>query len=594
MTFSQSFSTGEVAGSVSDIPPCCAESHAEGKASARRVERQLDERPSLAALSFAPHRETRHLDLHAASSGSSASGLELHPARCTRQGLCTPRRAAARRAACCAEGQAGGTAARPPHAASSGNSASGLELRPAGLEARPPHAASSGNSASGLELRPARLRGKASARRVERQLGERPRASPRPASRQGLRTPLQAAARRAASSFPRPGSKQGLCTTSRAAARRAASRFTPPGFETRQLHATSSGSSANGIEPRPARLRHEPHPTPPPRSDERRAGGKASAAAGHVSLAGLGDRPRASPAGIEARPLHAASSGSSASSLELSSALLRGKASARRVERQLGERPRASPARDPQRETLEGGGKRRVISRLDLDSRRPRGGGGRNAAATHLSLAPSRQGRGARGAAAGHVSLGSSTRGALTAGRPGRSGGPSIASRPASQGAVLAADHLLLGVSTHDARAAGRPERSGGPSLAWDLDSRRPRGGGGRNAAAAHLSLGVSTHDARAAEAAGTQRRPISCLATQLAAPSRQGRGGRGAAAAHVSLGRSPRGAFAAGAAGTQRGGELAASSRRRRPDIAADHLSLRNPTRGAFATGPGRPEDSN
>eukprot|EP00741_Cyanophora_paradoxa_P016438 tig00020912_g15873.t1 len=60
-------------------------------------------------------------------------------------------------------------------------------------------------------------------------------------------------------------------------------------------------------------------------------------------------------------------------------------------------------------------------------------------------------------------------------GRPGRSGGPSIASRPASQGAVLAADHLLLGVSTHDARAAG---------------------------------------------AAGTQRRPISCLATQLAAPS--------------------------------------------------------------------------
>eukprot|EP00741_Cyanophora_paradoxa_P014216 tig00020796_g13717.t1 len=365
-------------GSVSDIPPCCAESHAEGKASARRVERQLDERPSLAALSFAPHRETRHLDLHAASSGSSASGLELHPARCTRQGLCTPRRAAARRAACCAEGQAGGTAARPPHAASSGN------------------------SASGLELRPARLRGKASARRVERQLGERPQASPRPASRQGLRTPRRAATRRAASSFappgfearpphaasssrsasglelppdrarnkdsarraerqlgerprdsPRPASRQDSCTPRRAAARRTASSLAPPGFVTRSLimknpdaythlqeedqdaalrdaqdarppHAASSGSSATGLELPPARDR-----------------GKASAAAGHVSLAGLGDRPRASPR--PGSPLHAASSGSSASSLELSSALLRGKASARRVERQLGERPRASP-----------------------------------------------------------------------------------------------------------------------------------------------------------------------------------------------------------------------------------------------------------
>eukprot|EP00741_Cyanophora_paradoxa_P017557 tig00020996_g16959.t2 len=589
MTFSQSFSTGEVAGSVSDIPPCCAESHAEGKASARRVERQLDERPSLAALSFAPHRETRHLDLHAASSGSSASGLELHPARCTRQGLCTPRRAAARRAACCAEGQAGGTAARPPHAASSGNSASGLELRPAGLEARPPHAASSGNSASGLELRPARLRGKASARRVERQLGERPRASPRPASRQGLRTPLQAAARRAASSFPRPGSKQGLCTTSRAAARRAASRFTPPGFETRQLHATSSGSSANGIEPRPARLRHEPHPTPPPRSDERRAGGKASAAAGHVSLAGLGDRPRASPAGIEARPLHAASSGSSASSLELSSALLRGKASARRVERQLGERPRASPARDRQhnarrsKEAGSGGSSLAWIS--TRDARAAEAAGTQRRPISRLRL---RARAGAPGVQRRAMSR-------LLYSRRLNGGATGTQRRPIySFGAVLAADHLLLGVSTHDARAAGRPERSGGPSLAWDLDSRRPRGGGGRNAAAAHLSLGVSTHDARAAEAAGTQRRPISCLATQLAAPSRQGRGGRGAAAAHVSLGRSPRGAFAAGAAGTQRGGELAASSRRRRPDIAADHLSLRNPTRGAFATGPGRPEDSN
>eukprot|EP00741_Cyanophora_paradoxa_P014223 tig00020796_g13719.t3 len=45
----------------------------------------------------------------------------------------------------------------------------------------------------------------------------------------------------------------------------------------------------------------------------------------------------------------------------------------------------------------------------------------------------------------------------------------------------------------------GRPGRSGGPSIA---------------------SAQISTHDARAAGAAGTQRRPISCLATQLAAPS--------------------------------------------------------------------------
>eukprot|EP00741_Cyanophora_paradoxa_P020241 tig00000219_g19536.t4 len=112
----------------------------------------------------------------------------------------------------------------------------------------------------------------------------------------------------------------------------------------------------------------------------------------------------------------------------------------------------------------------RRSGRMDLDSRRPRGMGGRNAAADHLSLAPSRQGRGARGAAAGHVSLGSSTRGAFAAGATGTQRRPIY-----SFGAVLAADHLLLGISTHDARAAG---------------------------------------------AAGTQRRPISCLATQLAAPS--------------------------------------------------------------------------
>eukprot|EP00741_Cyanophora_paradoxa_P016442 tig00020912_g15875.t1 len=343
MTFSQSFSTGEVAGSVSDIPPCCAESHAEGKASARRVERQLDERPSLAALSFAPHRDARHLDLHAASSGSSASGLELRPARCTRQGLCTPRRAAARRAACCAEDkqEALRQGLRTPRRAATRRAAS--SFAPPGLEARPPHAASSGNSASGLELRPARLRGKASARRVERQLGERPRASPRPASRQGLRTPLQAAARRAASSFP------------------------PTGLETRTLHDEPSGSSASGLEIHPARLRdktaarhverqlgerHRASPRPASsrgcKASARRVerssatassfpppGSRQGLCSGGPCLACRSRRPASSfpPPGIEARPLHAASSGSSASSLELSSALLRGKASARRVER---------------------------------------------------------------------------------------------------------------------------------------------------------------------------------------------------------------------------------------------------------------------
>eukprot|EP00741_Cyanophora_paradoxa_P014218 tig00020796_g13717.t3 len=329
-------------GSVSDIPPCCAESHAEGKASARRVERQLDERPSLAALSFAPHRVPRRaassFTLPGARGKASARHVERQlderPAalrdkqEALRQGLRTPRRAATRRAA--------------------------SSFAPPGLEARPPHAASSGNSASGLKLRPARLRGKASARRVERQLGERPRASPRPASRQGLRTPLQAAARRAASSFP------------------------PTGLETRTLHDEPSGSSASGLEIHPARLRDKTAA----RHVERQLGERHRASPRPASSRGckasarrverqLGDRPRASPRpgsrqglcsggpclacrsrrpassfpppGIEARPLHAASSGSSASSLELSSALLRGKASARRVERQLGERPRASP-----------------------------------------------------------------------------------------------------------------------------------------------------------------------------------------------------------------------------------------------------------
>eukprot|EP00741_Cyanophora_paradoxa_P017098 tig00020956_g16514.t1 len=240
-------------------------------------------------------------------------------------------------------------------------------------------------------------------------------------------------------------------------------------------------------------------------------------------------------------------------------------------------------------------GKRRVISRLDLDSRRPRGGGGRNAAATHLSLAPSRQGRGARGAAAGHVSLGSSTRGALTAGATGTQRRP---------------------IYSFSTRLAGR-SASGGPSLTWGLDSRRPRGGGGRNAAAAHLLLGISTHDARAAAAAGTQRRHISRLGSRLTTPARRRRPERSGGPSLAWRPNSRRLRVRAVAAGVQRRpmsrlvARLAAPSRRARPgrsgevnsqrprggggrDIAADHLSLRNPTRGAFATGPGRPEDSN
>eukprot|EP00741_Cyanophora_paradoxa_P017097 tig00020956_g16513.t1 len=440
MTFSQSFSTGEVAGSVSDIPPCCAESHAEGKASARRVERQLDERPSLAALSFAPHRETRHLDLHAASSGSSASGLELRPARCTRQGLCTPRRAAARRAACCAEGQAGGTAARPPHAASSGN------------------------SASGLELRPARLRGKASARRVERQLGERPRASPRPASRQGLRTPRRAATRRAASSFappgfearpphaasssrsasglelppdrarnkdsarraerqlgerprdsPRPASRQDSCTPRRAAARRTASSLAPPGFVTRSLimknpdaythlqeedqdaalrdaqdarppHAASSGSSATGLElPPPGIVSRPAQPTPLRRREAMRDA-------------------------QEARPLQRRAMSRlpvSATGLELPPARDRGKASARRVERQLGEQPRAElrPASRQGLRTPRRAAARRAASSISPPGieARPLHAASSDSSASSLELRPAqlrrraRQSKGGRG-----------------------------------------------------------------------------------------------------------------------------------------------------------------------------------------------------
>eukprot|EP00741_Cyanophora_paradoxa_P014217 tig00020796_g13717.t2 len=291
-------------GSVSDIPPCCAESHAEGKASARRVERQLDERPSLAALSFAPHRVPRRaassFTLPGARGKASARHVERQlderPAalrdkqEALRQGLRTPRRAATRRAA--------------------------SSFAPPGLEARPPHAASSGNSASGLKLRPARLRGKASARRVERQLGERPRASPRPASRQGLRTPLQAAARRAASSFP------------------------PTGLETRTLHDEPSGSSASGLEIHPARLRDKTAA----RHVERQLGERHRASPRPASSRAR--RPASSfpPPGIEARPLQRRAMSRlpvSATGLELPPARDRGKASARRVERQLGEQPRA-------------------------------------------------------------------------------------------------------------------------------------------------------------------------------------------------------------------------------------------------------------
>eukprot|EP00741_Cyanophora_paradoxa_P017102 tig00020956_g16515.t4 len=112
--------------------------------------------------------------------------------------------------------------------------------------------------------------------------------------------------------------------------------------------------------------------------------------------------------------------------------------------------------------------------------------------------------------AAGHLSHGNPTRRAqrqpisyLTParhGRPERSGGPSLAWRPDPQ--RLRARAGAPGVQRRAmsrlvALLALRRSASGGPSLTWDLDSRRPRGG-----------------------AAGTQRRPISCLATQLAAPS--------------------------------------------------------------------------
>eukprot|EP00741_Cyanophora_paradoxa_P012112 tig00020592_g11702.t1 len=173
----------------------------------------------------------------------------------------------------------------------------------------------------------------------------------------------------------------------------------------------------------------------------------------------------------------------------------------------------------------------RRSGRMDLDSRRPRGMGGRNAAADHLSLGdPTRSafapGPGRRGAAAGHVSLGSSTRGAFAAGATGTQRRPIY-----SFGAVLAADHLLL--------------------------------------AAAHLLLSdqLAAPSIRVrAVAAGCSGGPcLACSPHRVAAPSRRARPGR---SGEVNSQR-PR-------AGGGRG-------------IAAAHLSLRNPTRGAFAAGPGR-----
>eukprot|EP00741_Cyanophora_paradoxa_P014221 tig00020796_g13719.t1 len=102
----------------------------------------------------------------------------------------------------------------------------------------------------------------------------------------------------------------------------------------------------------------------------------------------------------------------------------------------------------------------------------------------------SRLGRGARGAAAGHVSLGSSTRGAFAAGATGTQRRPIY-----SFGAVLAADHLLL-AAAH--LLLSDPTRGA-------FNSRQGRGG--RGAAAAHVSLGSSPH--------------------RVAAPSRRARPGR-------------------------------------------------------------------
>eukprot|EP00741_Cyanophora_paradoxa_P025490 tig00000369_g24605.t1 len=107
-----------------------------------------------------------------------------------------------------------------------------------------------------------------------------------------------------------------------------------------------------------------------------------------------------------------------------------------------------------------------------------------------------------RTTAAGNVSLGSSTHGAFAAGATRTQRRPIY-----SFGAVLAADHLLLGISTHDARAAAaagtqrRPisrlgSRLTTPARRGEVNSQRPRGGGGRDIAAAHLSLRNPTRGA--------------------------------------------------------------------------------------------------
>eukprot|EP00741_Cyanophora_paradoxa_P012115 tig00020597_g11704.t1 len=147
-----------------------------------------------------------------------------------------------------------------------------------------------------------------------------------------------------------------------------------------------------------------------------------------------------------------------------------------------------------------------------------------------------------------------------------------------------------------DYNIVSHPGRSLGSSLAWDLDSRRPRGGGGRNAAsaAAHLSLGPArpvctggtclacggpslawrtSRGARAATAAGAQRRFISRLvraSPPFRVAPRAKNGGPSIAWRPESL--------------RLRGG--AAEAQRRLISRVATYSR-------AFAAGPGRPEDS-
>eukprot|EP00741_Cyanophora_paradoxa_P010284 tig00020516_g9956.t2 len=189
-----------------------------------------------------------------------------------------------------------------------------------------------------------------------------------------------------------------------------------------------------------------------------------------------------------------------------------------------------------------------------------------------------------------HLSLGISTRDARAAGVSGTQRPRRPISRLGRRGRFAPAAHVSLARLAAPSRW-GRPGSSGGPSIAWRPDS--------RGSAAAHLSLGRTSRGARAATAAGAQRRFISRLATRLAEHSRQGRGGRDAAAAHLSPGAPNRCAFAAGQPGRSGGSSLASELDSQRPcggggrNTSAAHFSLRDPTRGAFAAGPGRPEDS-